>query len=196
MTWLTCPRLGATLDGAFLIWDDFLRLVSDRQRRNRPSQSIVFAIVEASISLLTSDSKLHEAGDSDCDATVLWLLHLIHIQDTGHAVIEDSDTRERTRREVIQSCCLHPGYWTEQLGERILVTAPADFQEEWADVFASSRLPLDIAMADSGPESDDEDGAMTGKTGPEDQLAIFGPLDAPSWSRVQLMPTTPIGVVI
>jgi len=145
-------------------------------------QTLLDAITEASTSEV--------AADVAYDAFTMWVLHLLHADQ--FRVLGQHKIKAR----VMRCCCLYPGYWTQQLGARLLETGDADFSAEWRTLFEASTLhplhaEIDAVHSDSGLKG--QVAANNRDPVEADQPAIDSICGG--WMRAALPPTTPIGVV-
>jgi len=124
-------RLGSSMQGAFLLWDELLRGIVDA----RHNPSFLSALVRKVLEALTTKPGVNSQHDAVCEAHYLWLVHLLEYQD-----VDGSLVKHAPRNHVMKWCCLHPSYWTKQLGEQLLQLGDSRFNEQWGVLFEASQL--------------------------------------------------------
>ena len=169
------------MQGAYLLWDDLLQNLCSRQ------PLFLGCLLEALLAALTRHTLGQEARtDSGKEALHLWLLHITY-----------SDVWLRSRQKtaldvpawLVKQCCLHPGYWSQRLGEQIIEQGDDDFAETWSDLLAASS----VTVATDEMEID----AVRGSSIPvsRDEAIVDDHDDGYGW-RFEVMPRSlPIGVV-
>lgn len=163
-------RLGSSLEGAFLIWDDFLDMCFAQM------PSLQRRLLKAFMRNLEKPSQVNPAQDVEKEANAMWLLHIL---DETHSMPS----------EVVKWCCLHPGYWSEDIGRKIL----RDYASaaEWQELFEVSLLTAGDGT--SGGQSRMADIEMTDETSaPADHAEGSS---TQGWSRAVAPIALPIGVV-
>lgn len=183
------------MDGAFVMWDALLVNLTTLERTFLPT------LVTRLLADLTIDVSVQQEKSTDSEAMCLWLVHLTTsegFQETARAVNQD------LQAAAMKACCLHPGYWTHQLGQR-LVEKDAKLRSDWQDLFEASMLrpagEIDVyAGADEGSTASSRDrlagDAKIAGTGPVSQ-EHGGGIGAgfAGWRRAPMSPQVPIGVV-
>lgn len=157
--------MGESMDGAYLIWDDILAMLHSRL------PSFGGSLIETLLGTITALDDARPQGDAKKEANALWVLHIT--QTVGQKQVDNA----------MQYCCLHPGHWTQLLGQWLLESGDEAFVETWRDILAAGRLgePENHAEAEhvmSDQMEVDAADEMTAK-----------------WSRAVLPPSVPIGVV-
>lgn len=174
----TTRRLSDPMDGAFLIWDGLLQSISGHflAFRLRLAQTMFEAI--------TRPTESDPQADTDKDGLLAWLLHSMEGRGTnGHT------TRAR---ETMKWCCLHPGYWTQMLGSRVLETADEEVRSEWQEIFEASLISdRNVAsLLDAGvTQSEADANAM------DVEIKLEGRIARGGWRKAALPSSLPIGVV-
>lgn len=128
--------LGASLNGAFLIWDQLLQEIFAEHHQFLPC--FVDRML-ASIATLPATATRPEY-DVDTEALGMWTLHLLESSKSGWGTALTASERQLLQTHTIMFCCTHPGHWTHHLGVSLLHLAGSEFQETWADILASSRV--------------------------------------------------------
>ena len=177
-------RLGSSLDGAYLIWDELLIDISSRLHRYLP------CIVRSLLRSLVARNSVDPASDVDKEALAAWLCH---VMSTAKFMSIKAVDKDALVAEIMKCCCLHPGYWTQGVGRKLLEISDKSVQDEWEDLLEASAItsgggPMEEAVPEvnrSGfgePEKDALDG--------EDEIRAVG-----GWSRAIAPISVPIGVV-
>ncbi|KAF2767637.1 Las1-domain-containing protein [Teratosphaeria nubilosa] len=181
--------LGASMEGAFKIWDELLTAIDQSVFQSR-SNSLTSLLAKNLLEDLPSHTT---ESDVDAENIYLWLLHLI-----------ESQTHREVRAEVMKYCCLHSSYWTERLGEKLLSTGDESFREDWEDLLEASRIANGAPeQGTQGGAADDEEemseaGAAAAE--PDRELNSTSSHDAGysmggGWRLAAVQPSVPIGVV-
>lgn len=140
-------------------------------------------------SLLEALNLTGSSKDVDGEGLYLWLDHLLDFAPS-------SQEKDTLRREIVTSCCLHPGHWTHRLGLRMLETGSAEFKANWQDVLEASRLQE--RQADVSGDVIIEDGSddvLNGGSQGTFEKPSRSNVVVNSWVRAAAVPNTPIGVV-
>lgn len=181
---LTFSRLGSSLEGAFLIWDKLLHELSDRLYRFW--SSLEMYLLES----LSRSESVDPCRNSEKEAVAMWILHLL---DTKH------DERKISVETVVKWCCLHPGYWAQWLGERVLQDADEDLKSNWEDLFRASLTSVPADGATTAGDAAPIDGEIGERASVMNEQIGSGNLEAvhtaQSWTRAILPASVPIGVV-
>jgi ribosomal biogenesis protein LAS1 len=170
------------MDGAYLIWDDVLLAISSRLHLFLP------AFVRHLLQGLTTRTAIEPENDVDKEALSMWLLHVMNSGD--FMFIKD---RDALVADVMKCCCLHPGYWTQGVGRKLLEISDKSVQDEWKDLLEASQItseeePMEevvpgLIPAGLGNSEKDE-------VGGEDEIRAVG-----GWLRAIAPMSVPIGVV-
>lgn len=125
---LTFCRLGASLEGAYVIWDDLLTSIAGEQKR------FLMVLVKALLEAITA----HPGEDAEKEALCLWVGHILH-SEVWNSVIT---LREKgvLPKDVMMWCCTHPGPWTQRLGRDMLKAEDEEFVDDWQQLFEASQL--------------------------------------------------------
>jgi len=167
------------MDGAFALWDSLLSSLQ------LVSPSFSETLVTQFLQNLSPDSSATDrVDDAESESIYLWTLHIIASLQ-AHCV----------RRNLMRWCCLHPGKWTESLGEHLLKEADKDDEFEWRDLFEASKLQ---AVADTQEAVGDVaiqdvlglDHGFSNQGLPDEALVVEG-----GWRKAPLSPKAAIGVV-
>ncbi|KAK4505585.1 hypothetical protein PRZ48_003548 [Zasmidium cellare] len=183
-------ELGASLEGAFMIWDDLLRFI------NREHNRFVMAVVKA----LLEGTSLRPGEDADKEAFSLWVTHIL--QSEAWSLATTTPQKRNLRKDAMSWCCMHPGVWTQRLGRDVLKAEDKDFVEDWRDIFQSSQL-VEAAQAIPGSELQAPSPEFLGGDGwPREDgfrrpVALEADDDAElgTWIRAATPFAVPIGVV-
>ena len=180
-------RLGSSLDGAYLIWDDLLSNVSTALRGFLP------AFREYLLEALTRPETTEPKGNVVKEALAMWVLHLLDIQPGARGAFSAN---------IMKWCCLHPGYWTQRVGKEVLEDGDRSLLDDWQDLFEASSLET----AADREESDTRNGDI--RSSPRDISERIAPSGSPkrtrdfeeehqldSWTRATVPVSAPIGVV-
>lgn len=173
------PRLGSTLEGAFLIWDGLLQALV------RARNALLMVLLRSILRVVSADS----TTEAESEALSIWLLHLL--TDKGWLKTISIPQQHSLCREAMMWCCLYPGKWTQWTGDKLLEVEDEDFEEEWQEIFQASQLE-DAASSAADPE----DVSMTGVSLDESQiLQLSSAEEDPGWMRAPVFRKVPIGVV-
>ncbi|QIW94692.1 hypothetical protein AMS68_000210 [Peltaster fructicola] len=168
-------RLGAPLDGAFLIWDDLLQAMCQQQRFISP-------LTAALLNAIASEEDQYD--DSQREAYALWLSHICCSAEWESALEHVEDTR----RAVMKSCITHPGVWTSVVAESLITAGDDAFVKAWKPFLDAARL-----MEDDEDAVDQNDQMLDIKR----DSVVVDPAEKllGGWHRAVLAPTTPLGVI-
>lgn len=160
--------MGASLDGAFLIWDPLLQEMSRDKKR-------FLQVLINSILHLLDQTPMHGAdANADAEALCLWLIHFVDPQSWAVLVLAE---KQLIRTHIVKWCCTHPGHWAQYLGAAILRSGGEEFERVWADILNAGLLGLhgqtsltsDAPAEVQGPAAAEGSGAMA-----VDQLGMHG----------------------
>ena len=178
-------RLGSSLEGAYLIWDDVLfELFDELAGFSRALiSSLLQHLSEPSSTVIDAET------DVENEALAIWLLHIIQDDEVGKD--------ERLAVEVMKWCCLYPGYWTERVGSEVLEGGSEGLSAMWEDLFEASLLKDDTNGAEEGLQEGQGSTAANLEEQDGDMMIDVdeNPSASAGWRRAVLPPTTPIGVV-
>ncbi len=179
---------GTSLDGAFLIWGDLVRVLHKHLR------GFMDEIVTVIMNALTSTSTVRADTDADKKALAEWLIHLV----VEIAMLDDMDPSELAP-VVLRHCCLHPGYWTQVVGHKVFEIADA-LEVDWGDLLDASVLREDFSggqgLTAAAVKEAEPPGAECGDRifVDEDGMKMSDDeLRAESWTRSITAPSGPIG---
>ncbi|KAF2162149.1 hypothetical protein M409DRAFT_69359 [Zasmidium cellare ATCC 36951] len=130
-------ELGASLEGAFVIWDDLLKFI------NREHHRFAMALVKALLEAIS----VRPGEDTEKEACCMWVTHILHSEPWNHFVT--ALEKRLVRKDVVMWCCMHPGPWTQRLGRDVLKAEDEEFVCDWEDVFHASQLSV------AGQDEDD-----------------------------------------
>ena len=167
------------MDGAYLIWDGLLSDLSLSTPGFLPS------LVKRLLSGLADVADSSDEQDSRTEAIYLWIVHFLEAG--AYQGVVDA----RLRTAVIKTCCLHPGYWTQILGQRIL-DQDEDLKLDWQELFEASLLRQD---QDQPQEVGAGSAIAAFSKARVDEFASGRSNAACSWQRAPLQPRVPIGVI-
>ncbi|KAF2863229.1 Las1-domain-containing protein [Piedraia hortae CBS 480.64] len=151
-------ELGDSMKGAFMLWIDLLHDLATT------SPAFQTALVSQLLDQLDRDEAPPEA-----EASYLWLLHL-----ASKGLIKNMNF-------ILRFCCLHPGTWTQELGQK-LISKDAELKSDWGSLLQASRI-RPLGLSDMGNQNDAPE--IKGDT------EIKG-----GWRRALVRPSVPIGVVV
>lgn len=181
-------RLGSSIEGAYLIWDDLLQDISAHLH------GFSSAFVRSLLQAMTTSASTDPQSDVNKEAFAMWVHHVLcsdkpfsHNHRDDHAAVV----------EAMRWCCLHPGHWTEHVGRELLETGDGSFQAEWKDLFEASLVSrggehVDVNVPGSDVEMQRggiDDPARTSQV----ELVVDGATG--SWARAVAPVSVPIGVV-
>lgn len=182
---LTFCRLGASLEGAYVIWDDLLTSIAREQRR------FVLMLIKTLLEAITA----RPGEDAQREALCLWVTHVLH-GEAWSSIITTPD-KIVLRKDVMIWCCTHPGDWTQRLGRDVLKTEDEEFVEDWQELFDASSV--------DGAEQARAGGARPTASSPGVANDSFEPLEVKlysdedselgTWVRAARPFAAPIGVV-
>lgn len=176
-------RLGSSLQGAHLIWDDLLVSLC----------ASVFAFRTALVTSLlrgvTAPTTTDPAKDVEEEAIAMWVWHIVNGGAYTLANMQDQDALLST---VMRWCCLHPGHWTEQIGRQVLETSE-EVRDEWTDLFEASLIRADIEASTGASQE-----PVMLDPGADQERVVGVEADIHTtrgWSRAIAPAAVPIGVV-
>ena len=175
----TTRKLSDPMDGAFLIWDGLLETLS-RTLRQFPR-----TLSEAIFGAITQATETGSREDTDRDAWISWTVHLVQQFDPA--------ARPKLGMDIMQWCCLHPGYWAGILGQRLLDDGDEGLSVDSKDIFEASLI--------SGKDVDPKLEAREGATQPVADDMEMDSEDAETravqrgWTKAARPCSLPIGVV-
>ncbi|KAK4630839.1 Pre-rRNA-processing protein las1 [Fulvia fulva] len=178
-------KLGALMDGAFLIWDPLLKDIARKQRRFIPC--LVTGILEA----VGASSSAPAARDVDKEALSQWLIQ-IDFDENWMASRSDHEQHD-LEVEIWKWCTLHANHWTSWLGQKLEQHNDAQIPGEWAELLQASRLGYEEAGEDNAEDLADPDVDARGALSAVGNASQSVPSP---WSRVAIPISTPIGVVL
>ena len=179
-TKLTLGRLGSSLEGAFLIWDDLLRKVAVQL------PGFQHALTYYMLHVLTDVPTTDPQTDVEKEALAMWILHL--------PSLKSQDVRDLSL-ETIKSCCLHPGYWTRRVGEETLRNADYELRIDWQDMFQASSIEnVSFDKADNEDEANAVQQSAQAMVEKTDNSSQEG-LTMRGWTEAVIAPSTAVGVV-
>ena len=172
------------MDGAYLIWDDFLISVSSRLHGFFP------AFVRSLLQGISGSTAVYPENDVDKEALTMWLLH---VMSSDEYMSTNGTDREALAANAIRWCCLHPGHWTQHIGRKLLAVSDESVQDEWGDLFEASLItaegePMEEVVHDVDPSGPDD--LKKGDFGGGEESCAAG-----GWSRAIAPMSVPIGVV-
>ena len=126
---LTSSRLGSSLEGAYLIWDELLHNLSAQLHK------FLSALVRSLMQALTKETFLDPQTDADKEAYAMWLLHVL---DSDSSKSSSNEEVHSLQVEVLRWCCLHPGLWAARIGRELLSRGDESMQRDWRDLFEAS----------------------------------------------------------
>ena len=186
---LTSCRLGSPLEGAYLIWDDLLRDISDRL------SGFLTLFVKSLLLSLTKASATDPQSDIDKEALTMWLLHTLS-GDEDHVL--GRNDKNSLCVEAIKWCCLHPGAWTESVGREMLNNGDGAFRADWNDLFEASLVTAAAASAQASV-AERELKMRVGESTDTEQITGMGDqeahLVAGGWRRAVAPISVPVGIV-
>lgn len=148
----------------------------------------------ALLDVLTTSSTSRPIVDAHKEAVAQWLLHLI-----ASAQRDETYDENELMAEVMKRCCLYPGYWTREVGSRILESCGEDLRSEWSELLEASLVtveaddPPNEAVGESASHKRESDDLALEELRRSTEGGEDGRLE--SWTRPILPPTVPIGVV-
>ena len=186
----TVSRLGSSLDGAHLIWDELLAIISSRLH------NFLSNLVRCLLEAITKPQATAPEQDSEKEALSMWLLHLVE-HGTHHS---DIDT---ILAETMKTCCLHPGCWSQLIGQTLLEQYDGKLQADWQDLFEASLLKDSdevVVSATGNDGAEMRDDGMQQLIVPSEELAWRLKVEdeyarAASWTRAIAPTSLPIGVI-
>jgi ribosomal biogenesis protein LAS1 len=134
---------------------------------------------------------IEPSKDAFKEALAIWLLHLVASDSLGRSI---PDVERDLEAEVMKWCCLHPGYWSEQIGIKLLEQSGVSLSDEWEVLFEASRIGEGHEVAE-GVSSGAQRWEMVDSTGVAVVDGSTSLESKGSWKRVMMPPTVPIGVV-
>jgi ribosomal biogenesis protein LAS1 len=180
-------RMGASLEGAYLLWDDLLLTIPTQQRTFLP------ILLDQLLNAVTRQTNTQAQFDADKDALSQWLLHLAYspVWRSRSKFIQFDSTSH-----IMSHCCLHPGSWSRILGEKMLeADGSNDLADMWSDLLSASAVAVDDTSAQSKPVGLDLTAEQSlGMVGMDDIMSN-DQQETASWRRAIFAPTAPIGVV-
>lgn len=174
-------QLGSPLDGAYLIWDELLQCLSSHFIGFLP------ALMKIIQSKLSQSTNVDPESDPDKEALAMWLLHLTT------AFLSLRPDRDAILADIMKWCCLYPGYWTKNIGERLLKIFGESLEDDWEALFEASLIRIDGGSDGTKLSKQDVDDFMDGEKAGVDQLRVKDPVVG--WSRATIPLPAPIGLV-
>ncbi|WPG99529.1 Hypothetical protein R9X50_00234400 [Acrodontium crateriforme] len=168
-------ELGSSMEGAFLLWDELLAGLQAKQ------PSLLPTLVKKMLNTISQDSTADAATDTSKEALCLWLLRFLDSEISPGS----QATVERLQSSAMRWYCLHPGYWTQRLGEEILGNGDEHFDDQWRTLFDASKLDVTAAQAD----------ADVMEIEPSTVGGLDDECESRGWVRAAVPMRTPIGVV-
>lgn len=143
-------RLGASMQGAHLLWDDLLLGLADG-----PSPFRKMFIEHALVEVKDCSSFARPTSDAEVEAVCTWLAHMLTSKKGK------TSAPNRLIDMVLEECCLHPSHWMRELGKLTLKLGGQGLESMWASIFSASipaeELDSDIDIDDEDqPDSDGE----------------------------------------
>ncbi|EME48000.1 hypothetical protein DOTSEDRAFT_124919 [Dothistroma septosporum NZE10] len=172
-------ELGASMDGAFLIWDSLLRGIARKQRR------FISALVKGMLEAISASFARPAGQDVDKEALSMWLIR-IELDETWMAIRSDLEQHD-LETEVLMWSSLHANDWTSWLGQKMLEFGRSQSKSEWAEILEASRLDCREAADHSMPDEKPLDAWPIDGTASH---SVHSP-----WSRSVMPGSRPIGVV-
>lgn len=178
---LMAARIGSSLDGAFLIWDDLLQEIQSANKK------FLHSLVGGLLRSISSASSASPEKDAEKEAMCLWIAHMLADKAWASAVPE----RSQLQREALEWCCLHPARWAHFLGTKLLHGGGESLNADWEDLLAASQL----GDVDTIPHV--SEGASSGAVVDSNEVesAMEVDLELGSWLRAAGPVRAPIGVV-
>lgn len=189
---LTFPRLGAPLEGAYVIWDDLLKSIVREQKQ------FALVLIKALLEAMSSPSPGLSDQDSEKEAMCLWTSHILHSKEWRHSFTRLEYVN--LLKDAMMWCCVNPGQWTQRLGKEMLKVQDEEFVDDWQDVFAASQLG-DARGADLDHQSPGYLNDVNVEPTPGDKSRKKSVVDSEDdselgrWVRAAKPSAAPIGVV-
>jgi ribosomal biogenesis protein LAS1 len=178
-------RLGAPLDGAFLMWDRFLQEIFNEQ------EQFLEILIERMLDNIDQLAVSQRAGDAEAEALCFWLVHIVDPKGWPRSIT--SAEREAIQAHIIMWCCAHPGHWAQFLGESIIQLGSTEFRSVWSEILQSGQIQGEEAesqpAADIDSSSDDERAMLASP-----QHKVDGNTTA-SWTRQAMRPVAEVGAI-
>lgn len=178
------------MNGAYLLWDGLLQAVTKKQRNFLP------ALLKGMHTAMNLPSAYHHIlHDPEKEALQHWMLH-----------IATSDAWSQARRSVgtdvggdlMTLCCLHPGPWSNSLGNALLDAGDEMFVESWSDLLSASAISGSMEVEDTSDHVPDVDMSepkeTTGSVVGSDCHSEAA-VEVASWREALKVPRVPIGAV-
>ena len=168
-----------------MLWDEFLRDVSNRLH------GFLEALVGSLLGCLMNNSMVETQRDVEKEAFAMWLLHVL---DELVLVIAE-DRRQSLSVMVIKWCCLHPGHWTQYVGQELLRNSEAELRADWEDLLNASVMKAREAPAykeKRGVPGGGRDGSIKAPLQVRDEHLEHKTV---SWMKAIGPVSTPLGVV-
>lgn len=161
MLWLlSWFRLGAPLNGAYLLWDSLLRDLATHSP-NHFLLTICTRLVEEVIVVaapqINQGGRVEEDDDDDDDdakkqkanneASCQWCIHML-----DYAV--SPQQRNACMGEMMAACCMATGYWPRWLSRRLLDLGSVQFRGNWRHLVEEEE---GVAESRTEEEEDDDD---------------------------------------
>lgn len=178
---LMASRIGSSLDGAFLIWDDLLQEIQSANKK------FLRSLVSSLLHSISNSSAASPDKDAEKEAMCLWVAHLLADKTWASAVPE----RSQLQREALEWCCLHPARRTHFLGTTLLNGGNEALKADWEDLLAASQL----GDADTIPDVSEGASSSAVVNSNEVESAMDVDLELGSWLRAAGPVRAPIGVV-
>ena len=166
----TSRSLGEPMDGAYMIWDDMLASF------DRRIPAFLYSLIEQLFMSITTQNDTRPQDDTSKEAHALWLLHL------SQTIAGDHNDK------IMQHCCLHPGHWTQFIGESVLEGGDDLLRENWQSIFDASVLGN--KSGDDGVTPDE----VLPRTEAMEMEMDVGTEESGRWQRAIVPSSLPIGV--
>lgn len=192
------------MDGAYVIWEDFLKLTIVEQK-NDNLKSLAPILIKGLLEGISRPSEGRAEQDAEKESLYLWVKHVL--EPVPLKPFFFGLERQVLRKHVLMWCCMHPGYWSQRLGKDMLKgqyeqNEEMGFDYGWQEIFEASLIggAGNVATA-LGPPSPgffkdiswDRFGSESFRKCPaldSDDDAELG-----NWVQKAIAPSTPIGVV-
>ncbi len=119
--------IGSSMKGAFVIWGNLLRRLTNHQKR------FCKTFTEQMVQIITRPSHLDLKLDTFREAIYEWLLHIFSAKEWIAGAISDRvlDLRGFVVSECIESS---PNCWSGALAQKLVKSGDAEFREQWLPV--------------------------------------------------------------